>query len=578
MIGKTISHYTILEKLGEGGMGVVYKAEDAKLRRTVTLKFLAPEAIGSQKERERFVQEAQMAASLDHPNICTIFGIDQVKEQTFFSMAYVDGLSVKDKLTHGPMQLDEAIDIVIQAARGLRAAHNRGIIHRDISSSNIMVTNDDQVKIMDFGLAKLSGRAKVKQSGETGGTAAYMAPEQARGEPVDSRSDVYSLGVVLYELITGQVPFPEEQRAAVLYQIMNQDPEPLSRFRADLPKELQLIIDRALHKNVEQRYQSAGDMRADLKALVRKLGIERSGVYSTFSFAKKQYFKATQKILIGLGVIVLLLLFVPRDRRVQQGSLYSGMLPAEKHIVLLPLANSGAGPVNQKLCEGLIESLTAKLARLEKYDASLRVVPAREVNERRLTAVPAARQQLGITLGVTGTVECSAERFKISLWIVDANTLKQLRSMLIDNRREDMLMLQDDAILDLAEILQINMNTEAMAAVTAGGTNVPSAFETYLQGRGYLLHAAASNDIDGAIALFEGAIAQDSLYALAHLGLGEACARKYEFTHDLDLLLMAESCRARASGLDSLLNTSPLDELLARLTGSTPVGAPGDTQ
>ncbi len=228
MIGQTISHYKITEKLGEGGMGVVYKAEDTKLRRVVALKFLRSELIENPEHRERFLREAQAAAALDHPNICTIYEIDEDAGRTFLAMAFIEGLTVKDKIAQRPLKLDQALDIAVQTAQGLQAAHEKGIVHRDIKGANIMVTPPGQVKIMDFGLAQLAERSKLTETTTILGTPSYMSPEQARGEKTDRRADLWSLGVVLYEMIAGRLPFVGERQEAVLYGITSEEPEPVT--------------------------------------------------------------------------------------------------------------------------------------------------------------------------------------------------------------------------------------------------------------------------------------------------------------------------------------------------------------
>jgi serine/threonine protein kinase len=228
MIGKTISHYKILEKLGEGGMGTVYKAEDTKLKRTVALKFLSPELTREPVAKRRFIHEAQAASALQHHNICTIHEIDETAEgQLFISMDCYDGQTLKEKIAGGSLAVDEALGLAVQVAAGLSKAHGAGMVHRDIKPANIMVTNDGIAKILDFGLAKLAGQTKVTKTGMTVGTIAYMSPEQARGEPADARSDIFSLGAVLYEMLTGELPFPGEHEAAVIYGIMNSDPKRL---------------------------------------------------------------------------------------------------------------------------------------------------------------------------------------------------------------------------------------------------------------------------------------------------------------------------------------------------------------
>jgi serine/threonine protein kinase len=267
LIGKIISHYKILEKLGGGGMGIVYKAHDTKLNRTVALKFLRPHALGSEEEKIRFYHEALAAASLSHPNICTIHEIDDTHEQTFIVMEYIKGETLKEKISRGPLKLKEVIDIGIKIAEGLNEAHNKMMIHRDIKSANIMVTANNQVKIMDFGLAKLPGCTQLTKTDSTVGTISYMSPEQVRGEKVDYRSDIWSLGVVLYEMICGHLPFQGDYEQAVIYNILNEEPEPLTVLRTNVPRELEHIINKLLAKAPENRYQHLDELPVDLKAI-----------------------------------------------------------------------------------------------------------------------------------------------------------------------------------------------------------------------------------------------------------------------------------------------------------------------
>ncbi len=266
MVGQTISHYKILEKLGVGGMGVVYKAQDLKLDRFVALKFLPPDLSVNEEEKQRFIHEAKAASALDHPNICNIHEIDETKDgQIFICMAHYEGETLQNKVSSNQLSVDSAIDIAIQIAQGLAAVHAHGIVHRDIKPANIIVTNDGAAKIVDFGIAKLAGATRIPTTGTTIGTPAYISPEQARGEPVDHRTDIWSLGVVLYEMLTGQPPFKEEVEQALLYSILHEKPEPLSKYRAGVPERLQRIVDKALDKNPETRYQHIEDLLADLQ-------------------------------------------------------------------------------------------------------------------------------------------------------------------------------------------------------------------------------------------------------------------------------------------------------------------------
>ena len=270
MVGKTISHYIIVEELGRGGMGIVYKAEDTKLKRIVALKFLRAEALEDEELKIRFLREAQAAAALNHPNICTVYEIDEDNGISFIAMEWMEGQSIKEKIKVRPLDLDEAFDIAIQAGRGLQTAHEKGITHLDIKSANLMLTAQGQLKVMDFGLAQLGDHSQLTKTGASLGTPAYMSPEQAEGRPADRRSDIWALGVVLYEMVSGQLPFKGDRQAAVAYAILNEEPEPLTALRSGVPIALDRVIDKALAKAPEERYQHVDELLVDLRELQKE--------------------------------------------------------------------------------------------------------------------------------------------------------------------------------------------------------------------------------------------------------------------------------------------------------------------
>jgi serine/threonine protein kinase/dienelactone hydrolase len=279
--------YKIIDVVGKGGMGIVYKAEDIKLKRNVALKFLPPELTKDKEAKERFVLEAQAAAALSHPNICTIHEINEEEGKSFIAMEYVEGLSLKNKIDRGPVDIEEAVDIAIQVAQGMEQAHKKGIIHRDIKSANIMVTDMGQAKIMDFGLAKVKGGTLLTREGTTLGTVAYMSPEQARGQEVDHRSDIWSLGIVMYEMLSGQLPFMGDREASILYSVVHEEPKPVTAWNPDIPPQLQQIVDHALKKKPEARYQSAADLLKDLQKYKDTLKAEELGALSLRSLLRK---------------------------------------------------------------------------------------------------------------------------------------------------------------------------------------------------------------------------------------------------------------------------------------------------
>ncbi len=273
MIGTIISHYKILKKLGEGGMGVVYKAEDTKLDRVVALKFLPSHLSGEDMDKARFLREARAAAALNHPNVCTIHEIDDEGDSLYIVMEYVAGKTLRDIVgAHGhvPLQINDIITYAIQISEALEAAHQKGVVHRDIKSENIMVMETGWVKVMDFGLAKLQGSIKLTKTGTSLGTVAYMSPEQMQGGQVDHRTDIWSLGVVLYEMLTGRLPFQGEYDQAVVYSIVNESPPSISDFRNDTPPELMRVVENAMVKEQENRYQSVEDLLSDLQGIQKK--------------------------------------------------------------------------------------------------------------------------------------------------------------------------------------------------------------------------------------------------------------------------------------------------------------------
>jgi len=361
MIDQTISHYKILAKLGEGGMGVVYKAEDTKLKRIVALKFLPSSIMASEAEKARFVHEAQAAAALNHPNICTIYEIDEVDGQQFIAMEFVEGQSLKAKIEAGPLKLDETLNIAMQVAEGLQAAHEKKITHRDIKPANIMITHKGQAKIMDFGLAKLAGRTVVTKEGTTLGTVAYMSPEQARGEAVDHRTDIWAFGVVLYEMITGQHPFKGVYEQAVVYSILNEEPEPLippGAGRTGVPMELERLVNKALAKKINLRYQNVEDLLVDLRAL--QLRPKPSAVSQPPIKAKVPERK--QPWLYGgvAGLVILLvaaaLFFWPKKQ--PQETLTS--------IAVLPFTDISPQKDQEYFCDGMTEEILTKLSKLRE--------------------------------------------------------------------------------------------------------------------------------------------------------------------------------------------------------------------
>ena len=311
MIDQTVSHYKITEKLGGGGMGVVYKARDLKLDRFVALKFLPQELSAEEEHNQRFIHEAKAASALDHPNICTIYEIGESEDgQTFIAMAYCQGETLKKKIERRPLPLPEVLDVAVQAGRGLAKAHQQGIVHRDIKPANLMMTTDGVVKIVDFGLARLGDATQLTQTGSTLGTPAYMSPEQALGEKADRRSDIWSLGVVLYEMVTGQLPFKGEVQAAIAYSIVNEEPEPVTALRSGVPIELDRMINKALAKDRADRYQHVDDMLVDLQVFAQAGSLPAESTDEHPSSAWRSLAGRVSRPQIAIPLILAVLAFV----------------------------------------------------------------------------------------------------------------------------------------------------------------------------------------------------------------------------------------------------------------------------
>ncbi|MFQ5865531.1 MAG: protein kinase [bacterium] len=556
MIGKTISHYQILEKLGEGGMGVVYKAEDINLKRTVALKFLPLQATGSREEKSRFVYEAQAAARLNHPNICTIYEIEESVGQSFISLEYIEGQTLKERIEAGPLRFEQALELAIQVIEGLQAAHKKGIIHRDIKSANIMLDENGKPKIMDFGLAKLAGRTQITKSGTTMGTVAYMSPEQARGQDVNHRTDIWSLGVVLYEMLTGSLPFKGDYDQAVVFSILNEDPVPMTHLLKDIPLELDRIVNKCLEKEPSKRYQTASELRDDIMSVMSDMGWLGSTTLRTMAPPHARRLRLNRKltgIISGLMLLIVLGLLIRSDWRAVKNLLDFKGVPAQKHVLVLPFANVGDDPTNQAFSDGLVETLSSKLTQLERFQGSLWVVPASEVRRGGIESASEAQQTFGVNLVVSGSVQRIGDRFRLTLNLVDANTLRQLSSCVIDENRSNVSILQDESVIKIAEMLNVELRPETRRVLAEGGTTVPEAYEFYLQGLGYVQRYEKAENLDMAIDLFNRAIAQDSHYALAYGGLGEAYWRKYEISKDAQWVEHAVRNCERAVELNDLL-------------------------
>lgn len=543
--GDRVGNYQILGLAGAGGMGVVYRALDLKLQRTVALKFLPNELVASETEKQRFLREARTASSLDHPNIGVIHGIEETDDgRTFIVMAYYEGATLAGKILRGPLALGEAVDVAIQMARGLAEAHAHAVIHRDIKPSNVIITQQNVAKIVDFGLARVTTPTITTQSMGTTGTIGYMSPEQTMGKLLDQRTDIWSLGVVIAEMVTGRHPFQRETAPVTIVAILNEPPKPMD----ELPLELQRIIYRALSKDTATRYHSCQEMLADLETFRSHLdpGSEAfpADVQATGRGSaefRRQVASASSPMwlpavsarpkwlwwLAGFAIAAILLAvlsFVPpiRDRI---ASLFGRH---EDHIAVLPFENVGNDPANEVVSEGLMDSLASRLTNLDVGQQSLWVVPAGEVRRHKIADPASALRELGATVVVQGSLQRDGQLIHLTVNLINTKNLRQIGSVALEDRAGDFSAIEDEAVSRLAKLMRIQVTPEMLRA--AGGAVSPAAYESYLKALGYMQRHDKPENLDLALDALQGAVKTDPRFALGYAQLGEA----YRLKHTLD--------------------------------------------
>jgi serine/threonine protein kinase/Tfp pilus assembly protein PilF len=558
MIRGTYLHYKILDKLGEGGMGVVYLAEDTKLNRQVALKFLPGYISANSEERERFKTEARAAAALNHPNIAQIYAIEECDDQLFIVMEYVRGKELKDIIRTQNLSLDQKKQIALQACKAFSAAHKKGIIHRDIKSGNIMLDENGNVKVMDFGLAKILGSAQVTREGSTLGTTAYMSPEQITGQSVDQRSDIWSFGVLMYELYTGKLPFDGVYEQALMYSILEEKPADISTLKPDIPGFVAQVIEKCLNKDKQFRYPAFEDIIADLTGSAN----EPESNQKIHKQSKQKDLNITRSkttylyIILSALILVVIWIYIPSYSTVQSWLGIEKKVSA-KHILILPLKNIGNDSKYQTLCDGLVETLSSKITEIEKYQGNLWVVPISEVQQYHIASPGEANKEFGVNLVVSGSLQLIQGGARLTLNLVDAKKMVQLNSAIIDVSLKNIASLQRRSVSQLLNMLNIELNPQLTEDIHKGETTVPGAYEYYLQGVAYLRQYEKESNIDNSIELFKEAIKIDSSYALAYAALGEAYWRKYDEGKDPKYVPIAKSFCQKALGINN--NLAPVN-------------------
>jgi serine/threonine protein kinase/Flp pilus assembly protein TadD len=502
VIDRTISHYHITSQLGEGGMGVVYEAEDTNLGRHVALKFLSPAMANDDNLLQRFQREARAASALNHPNICTIHGIEQFESEHFIVMELLDGESLSDRIRRGPMDVETVLTLSSQIVDALESAHSKGIVHRDLKPQNIFVTSRGQAKILDFGLAKIDRPKPTSESimptarlddlttaGSTIGTVNYMSPEQARGEVTDARTDLFSFGTVLYQMSTGFLPFQGDTSAVTFDNILNRDPKPINELNPSLPAELGRIISQALEKDRDLRYQNANDIKTALKRLRRDL---QSGKHSG---------------------------------ETSNSAIHRTAAPIHEHsIAVLYFDNLSGMKEDEYLRDGITEDITTELSKIKRLKTFSRavVLPYRD---KPVTAGQVGKE-LGASYVLSGSLRRAGNRLRINAQLVDAATDFPLWSERYDREMADVFEVQDEIASKIAAALRITLSPQEQQALKAKPTENLQAYDLYLRGRNYA-RRVGRQDMVFALQMFENAVALDPNFALAHAGLANVCAEYY---------------------------------------------------
>jgi serine/threonine-protein kinase len=567
MIGRTLLHYQIVEKLGQGGMGIVYKARDTHLDRFVAIKVLPPEKMSDPDRKRRFIIEAKAASALNHPGIVVIHDIDEVDGIHFIAMEYIAGQTLHELMHDHRLEMSRTLNFAVQIADALYAAHSAGVVHRDLKPSNVMVTNGDHIKVLDFGLAKLTGflgplgttDEEITRSFDQGtgegvilGTLAYMSPEQARGRELDFRTDIFSLGVVLYHMISGELPFRGPHAASMLDKLLNSPTPSLRDINPYIPEALEQTIARATAKSPQSRFQNMGEMASALRALQENRLDTASTISAGIARVRGSRFN-WRRIIPALAISLILVISTVMFRGERPPTFKESTLPAKISLAVLPFTNIGSDAGNQEIGDGLREALVTKLTQAGQSQDKFSVISSADIRAEKITGAMQARTIFGVNMALAGSIQKYGDGLRVNIYLVDASTLQQIGAETYEASVAEMIGMDEEIFDKAVAMLSLKLNPNERQMLSGGRTTVLSAYHSYIQALGYLARYDLSENLEKSIQLFQKAILEDPRYALAYAGLGEAYYRKFNITRERKWAEEALSNCKHAERIDSRL-------------------------